>query len=56
MEGRIPKLDDETENILKEEAMLIYLFYEDQIKSLFCEYHKSKDGKASDYVTWKEVE
>ena len=33
--GRVPKIDKVTEDILSEEAMIVYLNYVDQLKSLF---------------------
>lgn len=33
--GRVPKIDKVTEDILSEEAMIVYLNYVDQLKGLF---------------------
>jgi hypothetical protein len=33
--GRVPKIDKVTEDILSEEAMIVYLNYIDQLKGLF---------------------
>ena len=36
--GRVPKMDDDTMEILSEEALLVYLSYIDQLKSLYTMY------------------
>ncbi len=33
--GRVPKIDDDTLKILSEEALIVYLNYLDQLKSLY---------------------
>jgi hypothetical protein len=36
--GRVPKMDEDTLEILSEEAILVYLNYLDQLKSLFASF------------------
>jgi hypothetical protein len=36
--GRVPKIDKITEDILSEEALIVYLNYLDQLKALFTQY------------------
>ena len=36
--GRMPKMDEDTQTILSEEAILIYINYLDQLKQLFLQF------------------
>ena len=36
--GRVPKMDEDTLEILSEEAIVVYINYLDQLKSIFTNY------------------
>lgn len=64
--GRVPKMDEDTLEILSEESIIIYISYLDQLKHLFASFihNNFNAGKkviihliiSCQIVNWKEIE
>ena len=53
--GRIPRLDDDTKEVLSEEAVKVYIAYQDQLKRLFQTYIDHNITMKGPRVIWKEI-
>ena len=55
--GRSPKMDDDTFDILSEEAIRVYLLYYDQLKLLFTQHvHPNFNARPKKVVSWRDIE
>lgn len=56
MGGRIPKMDEDTLEVLSEEAIIVYLNYLDQLKHLFSGYIHTNFNAGKKVLGWREIE
>ncbi len=53
--GRIPRLDEDTKEVLSEEGIIVYLAYVNQLKKLFTRYNEFNLTNPEENVQWREV-
>lgn len=54
--GRIPKMDEDTLEILSEEAIIVYLQYLDQLKHLFASFIHQNYNAGKKALSWRDIE
>lgn len=54
--GRLPIIDEDTYEVLSEEAVFMYLGYMDQLRTLFITYFHTNHNAGKKIVTWREIE
>lgn len=54
--GRVPKMDENTLEVLSEESIGVYLEYMDKLKSLFTAYYHMNFNAGKKVIKWRELE